>query len=833
MSETLAHSADAPGCYHCGADVPRGATWKITLDDETHPLCCPSCEAVTHAIVDGGLASYYRFRTELPTRPDDRQAGRAETWAVFDDRELQRQFVHPAPGNGNGDAADMGRVQATFAVDGITCAACAWLIEHRLNDLDGLASSAVNLSHHRLHLIWDPARLELSQILAELAAIGYPSQPYEPDIAQQKLQRDERQAIRRLIVAGVAMMQVMMFSIPLYVAGPGGISEGFQHLFHWLSLTLATPVVAFSAVPFFRGALRDLRTRHLGMDVPVSIAILGAYLASAYAVLIGSNETYFDSVTMFTFFLLLSRYIEMRARRRNGHSGNAMSGVLPSSATRLEADGSERIVPANRLRPGDRVRVLPGHGVPTDGIIEAGQASLDESMLTGESLPVARGVGDSVTGGSLNTDSPLTIEVTRTGRDARAAGILELTDRAFASRPKIAEQASRMAHHFVLRVLVATIGVAIVWSFIDPSRVLWITLSVLVVTCPCALALATPTALTASHGQLRRRGVLITRAHAIEGLSQATRVVFDKTGTLTEGRMRLRETRPLADGLSGEHARALAATLEAHSEHPIARAFRDHRDSTLHASNMRNHPGQGLEGVIEGRCYRLGRADFCMETPPTEPDQRGQWLLLSVNEPGDATPLAWFRLDDALREDARATVEALREAGLAVELLSGDGRNAVAALANQVGIAAWTAAATPEDKLARIQALQANGERVIMIGDGINDVPVLAAADVSVAMNGATDLARTRADAVLMSPRLWRIVEAVQLAHLTRRLIRQNLAWALCYNLCALPLAALGLVPPWAAALGMSASSLVVVGNALRLNRARLPTPRSPLAEFA
>ncbi|SDL29903.1 Cu2+-exporting ATPase [Modicisalibacter muralis] len=827
MSATLEHSSDTPGCYHCGAGVPRGAPWRITLDGEPRPLCCPGCEAVAHAIVDGGLASYYRFRTQLPARPDDRQAARAETWAVFDDPELQRQFVHRVPG----DAVDDSRVQATFAVDGITCAACAWLIEHRLNDLDGLESSAVNLSHHRLHLIWDPTRLALSRILSELAAIGYPTQPYEPNIAQQKLQRDERQAIRRLIVAGVAMMQVMMFSIPLYVAGPDGIGEGFQQLFHWLSLTLSTAVVTFSAVPFFRGALRDLRVRHLGMDVPVAIAILGAYLASAYAVLIGSNETYFDSVTMFTFFLLFSRYIEMRARRRNGHSGNAMTGVLPASATRLEADGSERIVPANHLRPGDRVLVRPGHGVPADGMIVSGQASLDESMLSGESLPIARSVGDSVTGGSLNTDSPLTIEVTRSGRDARAAGILELSDRAFASRPKIAEQASRMAHHFVLRVLIATIGVAIVWSFIDPSRVLWVTLSVLVVTCPCALALATPTALTASHGQLRRRGVLITRAHAIEGLSQATRVVFDKTGTLTEGRMRLRETRPLADGLSAQRARELAATLEAHSEHPIARAFRDHREPRLSACEVRNHPGQGLEGVIDEHRYRLGRADFCMATPPAEPEQRGQWLLLSRYEPGDATPLAWFRLDDALREDAHATIAALRQAGLEVELLSGDGRNAVAALADEVGITTWTAGATPEDKLARIQALQADGEQVVMVGDGINDVPVLAAADVSVAMNGATDLARTRADGVLMSPRLWRIVEAVQLARLTRRLIRQNLTWALCYNLCALPLAALGLVPPWAAALGMSASSLVVVGNALRLNRTRLPATRSPLAE--
>ncbi|TDX28109.1 Cu2+-exporting ATPase [Modicisalibacter xianhensis] len=818
MSAVTVSTNDVTCCYHCGAEVPRGAPWRIDIDDRTHPLCCPGCEAVAHAIVEGGLESYYRFRTELPERPTDRDTQRAETWAVFDDPELQREFVHPS-----GDDGDR---QVTLAVDGITCAACAWLIEHRLNALEGLESSAVNLSHHRLHVAWDPARLKLSRILAELAAIGYPSQPYEPDQAQQKLQHEERQAIRRLIVAAVAMMQVMMFSIPLYVAGPDGISEDFLSLFHWLSLALTTPVVGFSALPFFRNALRDLRTRHLGMDVPVSLAILGAYIASAYAVLSGSGDVYFDSVTMFTFFLLFSRYIEMRARRRNGHSGNALSGVLPPSAIRLESDGSERVLPANQLRPGDRVRVRPGHGVPADGVIVAGHSSLDESMLTGEPLPVTREVGDSVTGGSLNVESVLEIEVTRAGRDARAAGILELTDRAFASRPRIAEQASRMAHHFVLRLLIVTLGVIVAWSFIDPTRVLWVTLSVLVVTCPCALALATPTALTACHGQMRRRGVLVTRAHAIEGLSQATRVVFDKTGTLTEGHMSLKETRVLAETLDAHQAGTLAAALEAHSEHPIARAFHALRDPSLRASNVRNHTGQGLEGTINGQHYRLGRPSFALAEPPAPPASTGQWLLLARGgDTGQDEALAWFQLDDMLREDARETVAALHEAGLSVELLSGDGSAAVQALADEVGIATWTAEATPESKLARIQALQAAGERVVMIGDGINDVPVLAAADVSVAMNGATDLARTRADAVLMSPRLWRIVEAMKLASLTRRLIRQNLGWALCYNLCALPLAAMGLVPPWAAALGMSASSLIVVGNALRLNRSRLPTP--------
>lgn len=802
-------------CYHCGNPVPSGAPWQITLDDTIHPLCCPGCQAVAHAIVDGGLASYYRFRTEMPERPNERPTAQAETWAVFDDPGLQRAFVHAE--------GDDGHVHATLAVDGITCAACAWLIEHHLNALDGVVSSAVNLTHHRVRVAWDPERIALSRILAEMSAIGYTAQPYEPDQAQQRLQREERMSVRRLIVAAVGMMQVMMFSIPIYVAGPGEISADFHALFHWLSFALTTPVVFFSALPFFRNAIRDVRTRVLGMDVPVSLAIGGAYLASGYAVIFNTGEVYFDSVAMFTFFLLFGRYVEMRARRRSGHTGNAMSGALPMSAVRLNDTDEERILPANQLAPGDRVLVKPGHSVPADGVIEDGESSLDESMLTGEYLPVTRRIGDRVTGGSQNVESPLVVRVTHAGNEARVTRIVDLTDRAFASRPKIAQMASRMAHLFVLRLLFVTVGVATAWWFIDPSRVLWVTLSVLVVTCPCALALATPTALTAGHGQLRRRGVLITRANALETLSQATRVIFDKTGTLTTGRMHLTGTRCL--GERSEHeVRALAAALEAHSEHPIARAFRPFRDATLRASDVINRPGAGLEGRIEGRSYRLGTPTFAAPTDTPAAPGEGQWLLLSL----DAQPLAWFALSDHVREDADATVQALKASGLTVELLSGDTSTAVEALAERLGIETWQAGASPEDKLARLKALQEAGETVIMVGDGINDVPVLGGADVAVAMNGATDLARTSADAVLLSPRLFRIVGAIEISRATRRIIRQNLTWSLCYNFTALPLAALGIVPPWVAALGMSASSLVVVGNALRLGRLRTSPRQAP-----
>ncbi|WP_447527834.1 heavy metal translocating P-type ATPase [Vreelandella sp. TE19] len=805
-----------PPCYHCGTQVPAGAPWSITLDGATHPLCCPGCEAVAHAIVEGGLENYYRYRTELSARPESNQAA-AQTWSAFDHPDLQAQFVHPREAD----------VSATLAVENITCAACAWLIEHHLNALEGITQSAVNLSDHRLRVSWDPDTLKPSHIFAELAAIGYAAMPFEPDRAQKRLKREERMTVRRLIVAAVGMMQVVMFSVPMYVAGPDELGADFFALFHWLSLALTTPVVFFSAWPFFQQALAGLQHRRLTMEVPVALAVGGAYLASAFAVVFHQGEVYFDSIAMFTFFLLFSRYIEARTRRRGGQSGNALSGALPASAVRLEADGAERIVPASHLAPDDRVLIKPGTTVPADGVIEQGESSLDESMLTGEFLPVTRRLNERVTGGSQNMENALVVRVTRAGSSAAISHVLDLTDRAFERRPRLARLAETMAQRFVLRLLLVTVCVAIVWTLIDPGRAFWVTLSVLVVTCPCALALAAPTALAAGHGHLGKRGVLITRADALETLATVTRVVFDKTGTLTQGEMRLSATQPVDDTLTGHQARRIAAAIEAHSEHPIASAFRPFRDVETSAENVVRETGRGLTATLGATTWRLGQAAFAAgrELAPPGP---GQWLLLSEEH----APKAWFQLEDTLRDDAALAIARLKALGVGVELLSGDTPEAVEHLATALGIPIWQAQASPEAKLTRLRALQAGGERVLMVGDGINDVPVLAGADVALAMNGATDLARSRADALLLSPRLTRIGEALTIARATRRVMRQNMAWSVGYNALALPLAALGLVPPWLAALGMSLSSLVVVCNALRLNaRARVDAHTTPSQE--
>ncbi|WP_086481522.1 heavy metal translocating P-type ATPase [Oceanospirillum sanctuarii] len=803
-------------CYHCGEPVPAGSTFSVVIDDEKQSMCCLGCEAVAHAIVNGGLENYYRFREGPATRPDDLTDEQQAAFALYDRDDVQESFVRDL---GNGVK------EASLAIDGITCAACVWLIEHQVSQSNGVDTIRVNLSNHRATLRWSPDKIALSKLMAMFAAIGFQAFPYQADEQQERLVKQERKTIRRLIIAGLGMMQAMMFAIMLYAGAFEEMEEQYVLLFRWLSLVVSAPVILYSAQPFFRAAFRDLKTRHLTMDVPVSLAIGVAFAASAWATVTNSGEVYFDSVSMFTFFLLFGRYLEMRARHRIGRSGNALNTLIPTSTTRLKKDGGqehEEVVLTRELHEGDILLIKPGHTMPADGVIIEGQSSLNESALTGEYMPVSKAAGDKVLAGTMNVESPLKIQVEQTGQNARVANIVHLLDRAFSERPKTAEVANRVAHWFVLAVLVSTFGVGMYWWQHSPEDAFWIVLSVLVVTCPCALSLATPTALTTSTNALREQGILVTRGHVVESLAQATRIVFDKTGTLTEGRLILTQTRTLNDSVDEETALKLAAALERSSEHPIARAFDEYRGFYM-AEEVQSVPGQGLSGVILGESYRIGTPAFATDgdNAPALPDD-GQWLLLSKN----LQPLAWFAIGDRIRPGAEEAVSALQALGLQVDLLSGDQSGAVNAVAQATGIRNIRSGASPEDKLSHIRKLQEQGERIIMVGDGVNDIPVLAGADISIAMGNATDLAKTSADAILMSGQLQRIAEGITLTRKTRRIIRQNLAWSAGYNLTALPLAAAGIIPPYLAAIGMSASSLIVVLNALRLN-AKLPRLKS------
>ncbi len=794
------NSAALVPCYHCGLPLPAGGgVFRTEVLGAVRDFCCPGCEAVARTIVDSGLASYYEDREAPAAGPASLPAGLA--LEALDHPAAQREFVH----------REDGLACSELTLDGINCAACAWLIEKHLQQQPGVARASVNLSSNRLQLRWDDAAVPLSRLLTGLARLGYRARPFRPDAHAAQLRRESRALLTRLAVAGLGMMQVMMYAMALYVAGEGGMETEYRDFLRATMGVIATPVLFYSGSPFYLAAFRALRARHLTMDVPVSIALLGAYFASVYASLIGGGETYFDSVCMFVFFLLGSRFLEMKARQRAGDTAAGLMQLTPRLATRLAADGSTEVIAADQLAPGDHVLVKPGETLPADGVVAEGESSVSEAQLTGEPLPCPKRAGDTVTGGSLNTESPLVITVSRAGGDSTLATLNRLLARALAEKPKAAQKADELAHLFVARVLVLAVLVYAGWSLVDPAHAFWATLAVLVATCPCALSLATPAALASATNTLARDGFLLTRGHVLETLAQATHIVFDKTGTLTEGRLVI-EHCELRRGSEAD-ARRLAAALEAQSEHPVAQAFRVLPETALPAvTARRQHAGLGVEGVIDGRRYRLGQARFALPSA-TAADADRLWLS------DDDGPLAAFRLTDRLRPEARDAIAALQARGLRTWLLSGDPSATPADMGRALGMDHAAGGLSPEDKRAAVQALQGSGAVVVMVGDGVNDAPVLGQAHLSVAMASGTDLAQTTADALLLRDDLRALARARDAAAATRRIIRQNLGWALAYNLAVLPPAALGFVPPWLAAIGMSASSLVVVLNALRLRR--------------
>jgi len=800
-------------CYHCALPVPSGSRFTAVILGERRELCCPGCQAVAEAIVAGGLESYYQHRSEASANPEALPVQLVDELALYDRADVQQPFVRH-----EGELAE-----TTLLMEGISCAACGWLIEKHLRSLPAVAEARLNLSNHRLHVRWADSQLPLSQVLSELRLIGYAAHPYQADRASEQLASENRLALRQLGVAGLLWFQAMMATMATWPEFNIDLSPELHTILRWVALFLTTPIVFYSCAPFFKGALRDLRTRHLTMDVSVSLAIGAAYIAGIWTSITGVGELYFDAVGMFALFLLAGRYLERRARERTAAATAQLVNLLPASCLRLGADGQSERILLSELRLGDKVLVHPGAILPADGKILDGQSSIDESLLTGEYLPQPRSIGDAVTAGTLNVEGALTVEVLALGQDTRLSAIVRLLDRAQAEKPRLAEIADRAAQWFLLFSLIAAAAIGLLWWQLDASRAFWIVLAMLVATCPCALSLATPTALTAATGTLHKLGLLLTRGHVLEGLNQIDTVIFDKTGTLTEGRLALRSIQPLGD-LDSQQCLGLAAALENRSEHPIARAF---GRAPLAAEEVLSMPGLGLEGLVGEQRLRIGQPAFVCELSacavPAMPNEAGQWLLL-----GDTQgPLAWFVLDDRLRSDAPALLAACKARGWNTLLLSGDSSPMVASVAAELGIDEARGGLRPDDKLQVLQQLHRQGRKVLMLGDGVNDVPVLAAADISVAMGSATDLAKTSADAVLLSNRLDALAQAFSLARRTRRIIVENLLWAGLYNGLMLPFAALGWITPVWAAIGMSISSLTVVLNALRLTR----LPRQPQAE--
>jgi Cu2+-exporting ATPase len=801
----------ARACFHCALPVDPDNEFQVEIDGELKSVCCPGCKAVAELIRDTGMSSYYAMR-EAPQPGVGRPPSDTIEWRVFDREDMLTAFAELGD-----DVAE-----ATIYVGKMYCAACSWLIESTLAAQRGVDSADVNPVTHRLRVRWQRADTRLSQILGSLASLGYDPQPLAPESTARPEVAEQRTALKRLLVASLGMMQAMMFAIGLYAGDFQGIEPDMQLFLRLVSFVVTTPVVFYSARPFFAGAWRGIRRRRPGMDLPVSIAVGTAYVASIYATLTQGEAVWFDSVAMFVFFLTLGRFLEMRARHRSVDRSTALLSVLPNTVTRIE-HGDETVIPAGQLVAGDRVRILAGESIPADGILTDGRTSVDEALLTGEARPQLRVPGDSLVAGSINLDGIIEMRVEKTGPDTTLGTINRLSERARFARPEFVQLADRIASYIVVAILgIATI-VATWWDFHAPDQAFVVTLSVLVVTCPCALALATPAAFAAAGTRLAELRLLVTNGNAIEALSKATKIVFDKTGTLTQGTPVIVATTVLDPAYDEHECLQFAAALESASTHPVAAAFEMDQVRVV-ASDHRVAVGEGVAGTIDGRRWRLGREEFAV-APSVGAASVGAASSRDRKPPHsvflgvDDQLVAAFDVKDEVRPDARDVLQEISDSGLALALASGDNEHTVRRVARTLSIEDYHSGCKPEDKLAIIHAAQQQGDTVIMVGDGINDAPVLAGADASVAMAEGALLAQTSADVIMLGHSLAPLVTALRTAKQTMRIVRQNLGWAIVYNATALPLAAMGWVPPWAAAIGMSASSLIVVLNALRLSR--------------
>ena len=836
-------------CYHCQQPVPAGI--HIT-DDHGHAYCCHACEAVAHIISAHHLEQYYQVRDRPAPRPEHPYD--PAHWQAYDLPEIAAQYTYK-----DGDDQEI-----HLYIDGLHCAACTWLISHALQDAHGISHTRINLGTGRAEIRWRDT--PLSAILATIASLGYTPNLHTPDEEDYKQRRERNHDLLRLIVAGLGMMQVMMFATGLYTGAWHGIDHEYEQLLRWISLLCSAPVMLYAGYPYLKNAWLGLRHRQPNMDLPIALACAGAWLASLYHTLIGRGEIYYDGVTMFIFFISISRYLEAHTRRRARHNQQHFARLLPDAVYKYNDRGEAQLVPLPTIQPGDHIRVLPTHTIPVDGEITGGASRIDENMLTGESTPQYKTSGDRVHAGSTNLQSPLDIRVTQTGQQTTLAASRRISARAEQHRSPQIDRNQALAQQTVLAVLILAAVGYLLWQWIEPARAFDIALAILVATCPCALSLATPTVLTAALNHAHKHHILIKNSNTLDRLTHIRRILFDKTGTLTQGKYQLRRS-----DYYGEPRRllAIAKTLETHSTHPIAWYYSQQPVANVAMDNIEQHSGKGISGDYDGSRWHIGSAAYMQENgveiPPADLPPPLQDALASaagegrgggkpdrltaaastaipnneIEQPAAAeTPAtpentthvylaenrelrAHYQLGDPERDNLAATLARL-QAHYHLAIASGDRAENVARLAARYGITDRHGGLDPAAKLALLEAN--DPEHTLMIGDGINDAPVLARASVSVAVGRANPLSQTHADIVLLKNGPEALPYLLDLAARSRRITRQNLIWATVYNLTILPLAISGYLTPWIAALGMSTSSLLVIANALRIHRT-LPPP--------
>lgn len=819
-------------CFHCGLPVPAAGHLLLNVDGIERHFCCHGCRAVSQAILAAGLSEYYRHRDAPAGRRAELVPEQLQRLTLYDNPDVQASFVRS-----RGQQRE-----ASLILENIRCPACLWLNEQQLRRLPGVLDVSMDYSSDQAWIRWDDAQIRLSAILEALLRIGYVAHPYDASHRDELIRLQQRRSTERLIFAGLLCMPVMQFSLASYVMGQSA-ADALLPLWvvigRWTALVAVLAILAYPAQEFCVAAWNDLRRGRLGMDVPIVIGLGAALVSSVAATLRQTGDVYYDSIAMLVFFVLLARRFELRGRLAAARVSDRLARVVPRMVRQVLPDGAAQSVALIDVRPGDRLRVLPGELVPVDGVLVEGGSSFDESLLTGESAPVRHRPGEAVIGGSRNVDQSVVVEVTHRSDESTVSNMQRLLAQALRSRPRSALLAERAAAWFVPAVLVIALFTTLIWLWLDPGAAVANTVAVLIVSCPCALALATPVALTVSASAFVQKGILPLRMDAIEALARADVVAFDKTGTLTQGRHRVVAITGVGT-IDETRARRLAAALERHSEHPIARAFDDEVPPGLQVAARCNHPGEGISAEIEAECWRLGRPAFAV--PPDAMseqvrkriaglERRGYTVVVLANDTG---PQALFALADPPRPGIAGMLTRLRALGVTtIAILSGDNQATVDRLAAQVDVDAALGRMRPEAKMVWVRAQQAAGRRVLMVGDGINDAATLSAANVSVCFAHATDLAQGSSDFLLLGEDVGGVAAARGYAARTRSIILQNLVWAAGYNLCAVPVAAAGLIPPWAAAIGMSLSSLIVVANSLRLRPPAERRQTAPAAGFA
>ena len=812
MSASHRHSTADTFCFHCGEPVPPGVELSLEIDGAEQPMCCSGCLAVATIIQSSGLGRYYDFRDAVPLRPvEEPVLARYSAW----DREAVLDF--------HASRQDNGLCSLQLVLENVHCPACAWLVHRYLSSFPGVQESKLNVGDGRLKLLFDPSKTPLSTLAQALAQLGYPPHLDSPSTDANRDRNERRRMLRYILVAALGMMQVMSYALSKYIGAFQGMDAEMEQFFRLISMLVAVPVALYAGQPFYRSAWQHIKQRSIGLDIPVAAAMLIALFSSVLITLFGEGEVYFDSVVMFIFFLLLGRFAVMLSRQQSGALHSALARALPSQARRMTDDGVEP-VGLIELGRGDRVMIADGEIVPADGVIVDGRGHVDEALLSGESIPRVRAQGDRVMAGSLLTEGALQVEIDATGQSTVLASIVDLLTEARSARPQLAKLADRVAGWFIALILVSTTIASIVWFQIDPSRVIPVALAMLVVACPCALALGMPTALASATRGLAETGVLTANPDALARFAEISHVVLDKTGTLTRPVMRLAETK-LADGMNASgfdesRVQQIAAALERVSTHPIASAFAGH-DQGVSIDDAQSHGSRGVSGRVDEHAYWLGRPDWVADESGVaiQVPEQGIWIAMARQASDQAELVATFQLDSPLRAGSSALIDTLKAHGIEVIIASGDRAANVDRLADRLGVQQRYASMRPADKLDLVKRLQEQGAVVAMVGDGINDAPVLAGANVSIALAEGAAIAQTQADMVVTGKGLNALGDMFVHAPRVRRIIRQNLGWALAYNFSSLPLAALGIIPPWAAAIGMSLSSLGVVLNARRLTR--------------